>query len=528
MSFEGPLPSVSVHKPSNSVVVRSSDPFYLRGLITPSKTLDHPHWNFACPWTHDAVQVLRNVGIEAPWPGPNSDYDWPGKYKPMAHQRAMVDFQLQHFRCFNLSEMGTAKTAACLWAADLLMNVGKVHKVLVLCPLSTVERVWLQDIFDVLMHRKAVVVHGTKEKRERALAANVDFYIVNHDACRMDWVVKHLRKRKDIDLVIVDEGSMFRNVNETYKGLCQVIRGDQRVWWVTGTPCPNEPTDAWTQARIINPTRVPQFWGTFRRQTMVQLSQFKWAPKVGAKEAVFDLMQPAIRFMKKDCLDLPPVIPVSLTAPLTDDQKVAFKAMKTFMQTEIGASQITAVNAADKLGKLRQILCGAVKDPETGEYRDLDHAPRLKVLEEVIQGASAKVVVIVPFKGIIHTLASELAAKGHSIGVLNGDVTTTQRNKVIHAFKTQSDPRVLLCHPRVMSHGLNLTEADVTCFYAPIYSNDQFQQVIERFNRAGQKRTMTLVKIGSHPLEWAIYDLLSERRMNQDGILALYHQVVVA
>ena len=63
-------------------------------------------------------------------------------------------------------------------------------------------------------------------------------------------------------------------------------------------------------------------------------------------------------------------------------------------------------------------------------------------------------------------------------------------------------------------------------FYAPIYSNDEFQQVTERFNRAGQTRKMTIVKIGAHKLEWQIYDVVDRKKATQENILNLYKAVV--
>jgi uncharacterized DUF497 family protein len=66
--------------------------------------------------------------------------------------------------------------------------------------------------------------------------------------------------------------------------------------------------------------------------------------------------------------------------------------------------------------------------------------------------------------------------------------------------------------PEGHGHGLNLTEADTLIFYAPIYSNDEFQQVTERFNRAGQVNKMTIVRMAAHPLEWEIYRLLANRQ----------------
>jgi hypothetical protein len=76
-----------------------------------------------------------------------------------------------------------------------------------------------------------------------------------------------------------------------------------------------------------------------------------------------------------------------------------------------------------------------------------------------------------------------------------------------------------------MAHGLNLTEADMLISYAPIYSNDEWQQVMERFNRAGQTRKMTIVRMAAHPLEWAIYKMLDNRQQGQNSILDLYKQV---
>lgn len=524
------LMGIHVHKPTGSLLLHVADPFGIRELLgSASKTLVHPIYNIAVRHTNETVRVLGNLGHAVPLPPADmlSNYRWPGKYKPMSHQREMVTFHLAHKRCFNLSEMGTAKTAAALWAADILMTSKVVRKVLILSPLSTLERVWLQEIFDVLMHRQAGIVHGSREKRLKVLQSNLDFYILNHDGVSIRDVANAIRKRDDIDLVIVDEGAMFRNPGtDRYKDLVKMLKPEQRIWWLTGTPVPNAPTDAWAQARIINPAAVPQFFGTFQRNVMVQFSQFKWAPRAGSEKMAFAALQPAIRFAKQDCIDLPPVVTINLQAQLTDEQKVKFRNMRNHMHAEMQTRQITAVNAADKVGKLRQILCGACRDSEKEDYVILPHEPRFNTMLDAVRGAHGKAIVIVPFKGIIQSLDHELS-KHYTVGVLNGDVTINARNKIITDFKTTPDPHVLLCHPRVMAHGLNLTEADVIVFYAPIYSNDEFQQVIERFNRVGQTRKMTIVRIAAHPLEWQIYNLVDTKRITQETVLDLYRSVAI-
>ena len=167
-----------------------------------------------------------------------------------------------------------------------------------------------------------------------------------------------------------------------------------------------------------------------------------------------------------------------------------------------------------------------IKDPKTGQYRLLDHHHRVNDLCQTIDTASAKVLVIVPFKGIIRSLEAELVARGYSCAVLNGDVSPGMRVKIVKNFKTQKDPHILLCHPEVMATSLNLVEADLTIFYAPIYSNDQYRQVIERNNRTGQLLPMTVVRMAAHPLEWQIYRQLDNKGITQDNILGLYRTVV--
>jgi SNF2 family DNA or RNA helicase len=520
------------HAPTQSLLLQVADPFQVRELLPKSKILMTGDHNIVIKHTVAATKILRNIGIEVPLPI-EVFYDWPGKYKPFDHQKVMASFMTMHRRCLNLGEQGTGKTASALWAADWLMTQKIIRKVLVLAPLSTLKTVWSPDIFDVLMHRVSVIVHGTNEKRMQMLGANVDFYILNHDGVSIKSVNETVNRNPEIDLVIVDEGGMFRNHDTAkYKALVKMLRPDMRLWWLTGTPCPNAPTDVWSQVRLVNPANVPQFFGKFKRDTMMSdgYAQHKWTPRPEAYTVAWAAMQPAIRFKKADCLDLPPVVTVDRQAELSPEQRAAFKTMKNEMVMETAkvraeGKAITAVHAADQVNKLRQICSGNIRDTGTGEYVALPHASRTKVLLEAIEGAAAKVIVIVPFKGIIQSLENELTTGEHSVGVLNGDVSPRQRDAIIKDFKTTPDPHILLCHPKVMAHGLNLVEADTIVFYAPIYSNDEFRQVIERNNRAGQTRKMTIVRIAAHPLEWEIYKTVDVKGIGQDNILKLYASV---
>mgnify|MGYP001576965994 CR=1 FL=1 len=80
----------------------------------------------AVPRTLQNSQTLRLMNYPVAPVMTDETYDWPiaPGLRPLAHQKVMANFMVLHPRCFNLSDMGTMKTAATLWAADWLMRRG--------------------------------------------------------------------------------------------------------------------------------------------------------------------------------------------------------------------------------------------------------------------------------------------------------------------------------------------------------------------------------------------------------------------
>lgn len=520
-----------VHRESGSLLLKVRPDAYntLRQILPAhSKPIDFQGHNLAVPHNLKVTKILRNMGIKAPSPVRYYyPFPRPARFADVfEHQYSTVDFLTLNHRCFVLNEMGTSKTASACWAADYLMQQRLVKRVLIVTPLSTMEMVWQNELFDVCMHRTSAILHGTAEQRLNKLAMEVDFYIINPDGLKI--VASQVMRRKDIDLIIVDEASDYRSAQtDKYEVLEKVVR-DRRLWLMSGAPCPNAPTDAWALARLVNKSLVPDYFTQFKRATMNQISTYKWVPKPGSHELAYKAMQPAIRFKKADCMTLPPVTYTNRSCPLSPEQTKMYGEMKQHLVSAASSGEvISAANAADKISKLRQILAGAIK---TGEdtYEVVPHGPRFKVLQEAIRQASAKVLVIVPFKGIVRALTDEIndwhfkEADGLRCAMVNGDVSLTDRNRIFQDFRDDPSLNELICHPKVMSHGLTLTQADMCIFYAPIYSNDQSTQVMDRFNRAGQTKKMTVLRIVANSLEQGIYAMIEGKRDTQESILSLY------
>lgn len=488
-------------------VIPTAKPFEYKG-----KTL------LAVPYRLDEAKVLNNLGFKVPSPI-RYFYEWPGKFKPFTHQLVTAEFLTLHTRGFCLNDMGTGKTLSVLWAIDYLMKIGQVRKALIISPLSTLERVWGDEIFMNFPKRNYTIVHNaSRDRRVKLLEQDADFYITNHDGVKV--LRDELAAREDIDCVVIDELAAFRNSGtERFKAMKDVVVGRTWVWGLTGSPTPNAPTDAWAQCKLITPDAVPKYFGRFRDLTMRKITQFKWVPREEALTVVKNAMQPAIRYKRDECIDLPPTTVTTRHVEMSTEQRRMYKDMLNKLKTEYGAGQVLAVNEAVKMTKLLQIACGVAYSPE-GESVVIPAPQRVEVVREVIEEAEGKVIVFVPLTGALEHVASELR-KDFSVEVVHGETSVSKRNDIFRDFQQAADPRVLVAHPKTMSHGLTLTAATVIVWFMPVYDNETYQQACARITRPGQTKNTLIVHIEGSEVERRVYSKLAGKEAMQGTLLQM-------
>ena len=513
-----------VSKRHQALVLKLRDPNRVTSVIPGAKLIKHKGSTFvAVRHRLDEVKILRNIGIEAPSPILHY-YDWPGRFKPFSAQREAAAFMSMHNRAFNLSDMGTGKTLATLWAYDYLRSIGKVNKMLVISPLSTLERTWADEVFNHFPHLTVVTLYGSKEKRLKMLNVDADIYLINHDGIKVKGFVEAMTERKDINLIVVDEISqMARNAStDRFKSLQKLIKTTppRLAWGLTGTPTPNAPTDAWAQCRLLVPEKVPLYFAKFKAAVMKQVSTFKWIARPIAMDIVHEVMRPAIRFTRDECVDLPPCTYVTRQAELTAPQQKAFSDMVTKLKAEIDSGKVTAANEAVKAQKLIQIACGVIYGSE-GEELELDATPRLEVVREVCEEASTKIIVFVPFVSVINKVASYLKDHGFTVEIIHGGVSQAERSRIFGEFQKAEDPKIIVAQPACMSHGLTLTSASTMIWYAPITSCDTYLQACARITRPGQKHNQLIVNIEGTKIEQKYYKRLIEKESTQGILLDL-------
>jgi SNF2 family DNA or RNA helicase len=455
-----------------------------------------------------------------------SEYEWPRPhgFEPFDHQKTTAEFLVGRRKAFCFNEQGTGKTASVIWAVDYLMTIGAVRRVLVVCPLSIMKSAWQVDLFKFAMHRTVAVAHHTNPKKRKELVGKgTEFVITNFDGV---GILKKEIIAGGFDIVVVDEASAYKNPRTSrWKDLNELMKHVKGLWMLTGTPAAQSPVDAYGLAKLINPNGVPKFFSMFRDQVMDKYGDFRWIPKHNSKHIVHSALQPAIRFEKKDCIDLPPLTFADRDAPMTSQQHGFYRLLKSQMLIEAAGEEISAVNAAVKINKLLQIACGSIYT-DTGEIVDFDVSPRLNVVQEVIDESSNKALVFVPFTHTIDLLKKHLTKAGIACDVINGSVPVNRRSDIVKDFQETDNIKVLIIQPQAASHGLTLTAADTIIWYAPVTSVETYLQANARIDRPGQKNAMTIVHVSGSAIETKMYSLLRKNITNHSEIISLYKQEI--
>tara|TARA_R110002020_G_scaffold161828_1_gene347149 strand:+ start:1383 stop:2948 length:1566 start_codon:yes stop_codon:yes gene_type:complete len=476
-------------------------------------------------WGLDEMTRLSSIlNFNKPLPSPvTRDYKWTGIYNPFRHQKLTTEFLTLNTKAFCFNEAGTGKTSSVLWAADYLMEQKKIKRVLIICPLSIMYSAWQGDIFNTCMHRTSAVCHGAAHKRKKIIEGDYEFVIINYDGV---GVVKEDIKKGGFDLIVVDECNAYKSTSTArWKTLRNIILHSTRIWMLTGTPASQSPVDAYGLAKIICPDRIPKFKNAWRDRVMYQVSRFRWLPRNTSKDDVYKALQPAIRFAKDECLDLPEVMYQTRDIPLTAQAQKYYRELKNQMLIETSGESVTAVNAAAGLNKLLQISGGGVYTDDK-KVIEFDIKPRLSALLEVLEETEHKVIVFVPYRHTIEIVSKFLDSHYISNDIINGDVTATKRASIINEFQTSDNPRILVIQPQSASHGVTLTRANVVLFWSPVMSVEVYLQCIARMDRVGQKNKMTVVHLQGSDVEKRMYAMLRGKVSQHTKLVDLYREEI--
>ncbi len=472
---------------------------------------------YAVPNTPEFNSLLYAAGVPVPSPIFFSDYDWAG-IKIYSAQAQMAALLTSRRRCYNLSALGAGKTIGSLLAIDWFIKGGEIKRALIAAPLSILWTVWEAEVENHFYRLVPAVLHGTKAQRLKILHANYwNVGIINHDG--IGTILDELIEM-DIGCIVIDEAASYRDARTRRWGyMHELVKRASYVAALTGSPTPNYPSDSYGLGRLVTPHRMPKTFRAYRQKLELEVVPNRWIPRKGAAQMVAAHLQPAVRFLRSDITEIADAKFVSHRVALSPVQQQSLDELKKEATLRFPEGTVNAINAATLLGKLLQISAGAVYTQDKKVvYLEPQH--RIDTCKTLVEASEGKVIVLTPFIHTTHIVADELGKAGVKSALVVGDVAPYERTKIFKAFQDQRDPlRVIVAHPRIVAHGLNLTQANTIIWWAPIFSREIYEQANGRIIRMGQKLVPYIVHLCGSKEEEAAYRLIEGKGTMQQAVL---------
>jgi SNF2 family DNA or RNA helicase len=356
-----------------------------------------------------------------------------------------------------------------------------------------------------------VILNGSEKKRcaDFIKAVGEDLtgnkiILTNYEALQMKSLHKLLVAWKPV-IMGYDESDNLKNPQgKRAKAAVPLSDGARNRYILTGTPVLNDHgMDLYMQFRLLDCGKT---FGT--NHMMFKLRYFEdknvrrkgtqgyfpdWQPRPAAEEELRDkIKKKAIRILKKDCLDLPPLVKQVVYTEMSKEQAKAYREMYsnyiTWVKSKEGEPRASVAElAVTKSLRLQQIVSGFIKDEDGSIHRV--PCPRLDDLRDILERITPanKAIIWAAFEQNYEDIAKVCDSIGVEYRFLHGGVSGNQGLENIKEFRTDPNVKVLISHPRSGGAGLNLIEAAYSIYYSKTWSLRDELQSEARNHRGGSE-----------------------------------------
>ena len=451
------------------------------------------------------------------------------KYVPHDYQSYATRFILDHPVAAILLQMGLGKSVITLTAMQELFHRGEIRKALVIAPLRVARDTWPEEIrkWDHLRGMTYSVAVGSADERRMALAVSSQITLINRE--NVPWLVEHLGKRFDYDMVVIDELSSFKNWEaKRFRALMKVRPSVKRIVGLTGTPSPNGYMDLFAEYRVLDMgQRLGRFITHYRDEFFVPDKWgcgqvFSWKLRPGAAEEIYRRIGDITVSMKSvDHLKMPECVYNRVPVHMDEREERLYETLKEDLFLRVlskdGIKEIDAKNASVLCNKLSQMANGAVYTDD-GKAAHI-HDRKLDALEDLIEAANGNPLLVAYWYQ-------------HDIDRIR------QRFPGVRVLKSSDDIRdwnagkitVAAIHPASAGHGLNLQAGGSTLvWFGLTWSLELYQQTNARLWRQGQKAEIVVIHhlVTEGTIDERILQALKNKDRSQESLIdAVRAQIV--
>lgn len=433
------------------------------------------------------------------------------KWTPKPYQLDAVKFVLSNCNAGVFLDPGMGKTSISLAAASHLIGTGHVKRVLIVCPIRPMYKVWPDEIkkWDEFRHLSYTILHG--DDKDERLNDICHIYLINFEGLKWFNSKNGWGKLKP-DMLIVDESTKFKDYSTArFKIIKPFLRHFNRRLILTGEPAPNGYEDLFGQMYICDEGRaLGRFITHYRSKYFFQTGyggyEYKLLP--GAKEEIQERIKPYVmRLAAEDHLEMPELIFNDIKVELDPKSMKIYKDFETEFIVSLGDQIVLAPNSAAAGSKCRQVANGGVYDERHVAHHI--HDIKTTALEDLVEQLQGNPLLV--FYEFQHDL-ERIRRVFKSAPCLTG-MSGSKLDQAIDAFNRGEIP-VLLAHPASAGHGLNLQgTCHHVCFYGLTWDLDLYHQSYKRVWRQGQSSNRVFV-----------HRILAEGTLDAVVVKSLYHK----
>lgn len=465
------------------------------------------------------------------------------------YQRECITHQLQHDYSMLWLGLGLGKTPVTLTTIVDKMRAGHVQKTLIFGPLRVIQAVWARESrkWSHTNHLRFSVIHGTKEKRSRALFADADIYLINYE--NMNWLAEQLDhyyisqdKQLPFQMVVYDEVSKLKNSTtlrmkggtrdrkdargELYPikvtGWRKIIPHFKYRTGLTGTPASNGYLDLHGQYLAVDGgERLGEFVTHYKDSYFTSdYSGWNHSPtELGKQWIEYKISDITKKMDAKDYLDLPDCKVTNLMVDLPPAARKAYDEVEKTMFTQLDSgSEIEVFSRSSVSNKTLQFANGSpYLSSESSEFEKL-HDAKLDALEDVLEEAGGSPVLCsYSFKAD----AERIMKRFKKYKPINLTTTPSKdTEKVINRWNN-GELKLVVAHPASCGHGVDGLQdsGHILVWFGINWSLELYEQMNGRIDRQGQKHPVSIIRIlCNDTVDLAVADAIERKTDDQEGL----------
>jgi len=467
------------------------------------------------------------------------------------YQRECVVHQLTHPDSMLWLGMGLGKTPITLTTIVDRMRAGQVEKTLIFGPLRVIQAVWARESrkWTHTKHLRFSVIHGTREKRSRALFADADIYLINYE--NMNWLAEQLdhyylsqEKPLPFQMVVYDEVSKLKNSTalrmaggnrdrkdgrgETYKikitGWRKIIPHFKYRTGLTGTPASNGYLDLHGQFLAVDGgVRLGEYITHYKDSYFTSdYNGWKYSPTdLGKQWIEHKISDITVKMDAREHLDLPDAVTTNMMVDLPIAARKAYDEIEKQMFTQLDSgNEVEVFSRSSVSNKCLQFCNGSPYLSSDSPEFEAVHDAKLNALEEVLEeAAGSPVLCSYSFTADADRIVKRFK-KYRPVNLTKTKSADTE--KIINRWNS-GDIKLLVGHPASMGHGVDgLQETGhIVVWFGINWSLELYDQMCGRIDRQGQTKPVSIIRIlCNDTVDLAVADAIERKTDDQEGLKA--------